>query len=277
MRLTVHHVTRYRFDPPARGIVQSLRLVPAPSGSQTIQSWVVDVPGSRRGSAFRDGAGDHVETVAFRGPVDAVEITVTGTVTTRDTAGVLKGVKETVPPAAYLRTTRATRPSRALDALAAGTAAADGPLARAHALSAAVADAIAYAPGQTHALTSAAEALDAGQGVCQDHAHAMIAVAVAAGLPARYVTGYLYTGDAAQAGPDRRTGEAAHAWAEVWVEGLGWTGFDPANRCCPDERYIRLGSGFDAADAAPIRGVARGEVAETLDVAVAVAMSQTQQ
>lgn len=273
MRLTVRHVTRYRFAPPARGIVQSLRLVPAPSGSQTIQTWTVDVPGAQRGSAFRDGAGDHVETVAFRGPVDAVEITVTGTVTTRDTAGVLKGVKEAIPPAAYLRTTRATRPSRALDALAAATSAADGPLARAHALSAAVSDAIAYAPGETHALTSAAEALDAGQGVCQDHAHAMIAVAVAAGLPARYVTGYLYTGEDVANTP----GEAAHAWAEVWVDGLGWIGFDPANRCCPDERYIRLGSGFDAADAAPIRGVARGEVAETLDVAVAVAQSQTQQ
>jgi len=273
MRLTVRHVTHYRFAPPARGIVQSLRLVPASSGSQTIHTWTVEVPGAQRGSAFRDGAGDHVETVAFRGPVDAVEITVTGTVTTRDTAGMLKGVKEAIPPAAYLRTTRATRPSRALDAIAAATSAADGPLARAHALSAAVADAIAYAPGQTHALTSAAEALDAGQGVCQDHAHAMIAVAVAAGLPARYVTGYLYTGDDGANTP----GEAAHAWAEVWVDGLGWIGFDPANRCCPDDRYIRLGSGFDAADAAPIRGVARGEVAETLDVAVAVAMSQTQQ
>jgi transglutaminase-like putative cysteine protease len=269
MRLTVRHETRYRFDPPARGLVQSLRLVPGPSASQKILDWAVDVPGAQRGASFRDGAGDHVDTVAIRGPVAEVAITVTGTVETADTAGVLKGVKETVPPHAYLRTTRATRASRALDALAAGTAASDGPLARAHALAAAVSDAIAYVPGETHALTSAAEALEAGAGVCQDHAHAMIAVAVAAGLPARYVTGYLFTGD--------DPGEAAHAWAEVWVEGLGWIGFDPANECCPDDRYIRLGSGYDAADAAPIRGVARGEVSETLDVAVAVAMAQTQQ
>jgi transglutaminase-like putative cysteine protease len=269
MRLTVRHETRYRFDPPARGLVQSLRLVPGPSASQKVITWAVDVPGAQRGAAFRDGAGDHVETVAIRGPVDEVTITVTGTVDTTDTAGVLKGVKETVPPGAYLRTTRATRISRALEALAAGTATADGPLARAHALAAAVSGAIAYAPGETHALTSAAEALDAGRGVCQDHAHAMIAVAVAAGLPARYVTGYLFTGD--------DPGEAAHAWAEVWVDGLGWVGFDPANGCCPDDRYIRLASGYDALDAAPVRGVARGDVTETLDVAVAVAMAQTQQ
>lgn len=269
MRLTVRHETRYRFDPPARGLVQSLRLVPGPSTSQTVIDWAVDVPGAQRGAAFRDGAGDHVETVAIRGPVGEVTILVTGTVVTADTAGVLKGVKEVVPPAAYLRTTRATRASRALEALSAATAAAEGSLARAHALAAAVADAIAYVPGETHALTSAAEALEAGAGVCQDHAHAMIAVAVAAGLPARYVTGYLFTGE--------DPGEAAHAWAEVWVDGLGWIGFDPANECCPDDRYIRLGSGYDAADAAPIRGVARGEVIETLDVAVAVAMAQTQQ
>ena len=83
-------------------------------------------------------------------------------------------------------------------------------------------------------------------------AHALIALAHAAGLPARYVTGYLLTGDDAEAG------EAAHAWAEIYVDGLGWIGFDPANRCCPDERYIRLGSGRDAREAAPIRGVSRG-------------------
>jgi transglutaminase-like putative cysteine protease len=69
-------------------------------------------------------------------------------------------------------------------------------------------------------------------------------------------------------GQDR--GEAAHAWAELWVAGLGWVGFDPANRCCPDARYIRLGSGMDARDAAPIRGIARGMGAETMDVSVAI-------
>ena len=52
--------------------------------------------------------------------------------------------------------------------------------------------------------------------------------------------------------------------------GLGWIGFDPANQCCPDERYVRLGSGLDASDAAPIRGIAAGQGIETMDVAVNV-------
>ena len=83
-----------------------------------------------------------------------------------------------------------------------------------------------------------------------------------ADLPARYVSGYLMSGGTGA--------EAAHAWAEIWVQGLGWIGFDPANACCPDDRYIRLGSGLDAQDAAPIRGIARGPGAEILDVSVAV-------
>jgi transglutaminase-like putative cysteine protease len=68
--------------------------------------------------------------------------------------------------------------------------------------------------------------------------------------------------------------EAAHAWAELWLEGLGWVGFDPANRCSPDERYIRLGSGLDAMDAAPIKGTARGQGAESLDVKLEVQQSE---
>jgi transglutaminase-like putative cysteine protease len=73
--------------------------------------------------------------------------------------------------------------------------------------------------------------------------------------------------------------EAAHAWAEIHVAGLGWVGFDPANECCPDARYIRLGSGLDAQDAAPIRGIARGQSAtapEALDVTVQVVAAAQQ-
>ena len=95
-------------------------------------------------------------------------------------------------------------------------------------------------------------------------AHALIAMARGQGIPARYVSGYLLNGDGG------KEYEAAHAWAELHVPGLGWVGFDPANECCPDGRYIRLGSGYDAADAAPIRGISRGTGGENLTVTVAV-------
>ena len=267
MRLTVRHETVYHFDPPMRGVVQSHRLTPSLFEGQQVIDWSVDVDGAARGAGFRDGAGDWIETLSLLGPVDQMAVVVTGEVETVDLAGVLRGHRESVPPMAYLRPTRATRADMALMELAGDAVAAleaGGTLEKAHALAAAVAEAIAYTPGETEHGTTAAEALAMGHGVCQDHAHALIACALSLDVPARYVTGYLFASE--------ETGlhEASHAWAELWVEGLGWVGFDPSNRCCPDERYIRLGSGADATEAAPIRGVAQGAGQERLDVRVIV-------
>jgi transglutaminase-like putative cysteine protease len=263
MQLTVDHVTRYRYDLPARSVVQSHRLTPSVFAGQRTLNWDVTVEGGTKGARHRDGAGDVVQGWTIAGPVTDISVLVRGTVETEDLAGVLRGHRETVAPDCYLRETVPTRIDVALAALADATSGPD-PLALAHALAAAVADAIAYRPGVTHAHTTAAEALALGEGVCQDHAHALIACARHRGLPARYVSGYLFS-DA-----DGQAHEAAHAWGELHVAGLGWVGFDPANRCCPDERYIRLGSGFDAQDAAPIRGIARGGGGEDMDVTVAI-------
>ncbi len=263
MRLTVDHVTRYNYDRPVRSVVQSHRLTPSVFDGQKAMSWEVTVTGGVRGSVFRDGAGDLVQAWTVAGPVSEVTVRVQGTVDTVDLTGVLRGHKEIAAPECYLRATQPTRADTALDALARKAEGGD-PLALAHSLSAAVADAIAYRPGVTSAHTTAAEALALGEGVCQDHAHALIAVARVRGLAGRYVSGYLF------ADADGQSHEAAHAWAELHLPGLGWVGFDPANRCCPDDRYIRLGSGFDAQDAAPIRGIARGGGKEAMDVTVAI-------
>jgi len=269
MILTVQHVTTYRYDRPVRGVVQSHRLTPSRFDGQRVIDWTIAVSDGIPGGSFRDGAGDWVSAHSARGPLTEITVTVAGRVETADLAGVLRGHRERVPPAAYLRDTLATRADLPLTEL--GRAAAEGTaegLERAHRMATAVADAIAYRPGATHAHTTAAEALSLGEGVCQDHAHALIALAVSQGMPARYVSGYLY---ATEEGAPH---EAAHAWVEVWVDRLGWVGFDAANRCCPDERYIRLGSGLDSRGAAPIRGISRGEGEESLDVAVAVEAAQ---
>jgi transglutaminase-like putative cysteine protease len=263
MKLTVDHVTRYLYDSPVRSLVQSHRLQPSVFAGQKVVDWSVTVFGGEKGAAHRDGAGDLVQGWTVTGPVSEVTVTVRGTVETQDLNGVLRGHKESVAPDCYMRATQATRADAALAALA-GKAVGATDLELAHALNAVVADAIAYLPGVTDAHTSAAEALALGVGVCQDHAHAMIAVARARGIAGRYVSGYLFS-DA-----DGQAHEAAHAWAELFLPGLGWVGFDPANRTCPDDRYIRLGSGLDAQDAAPIRGVARGGGKEAMDVTVAI-------
>lgn len=264
MRLQISHETVYGYDQPIRNLVQSLRLTPSVFEGQKMHEWSIDVTGGMRGPGFRDGAGDWIEGWTVRGPVEEIAVRVTGRIDTRDTAGVLRGHREAINPLAYLRDTNPTRVDTGLGELSASVTGTTDLLDLAHELSVAVGGAIRYTPGVTAAHTTAAEALALGEGVCQDHAHALIAVARNRDLPARYVSGYLHSTE------DGQSHDAAHAWAEVFVDGLGWVGFDAANHCCPDERYVRLGSGLDAQDAAPIRGVVRGLGEEKMVVAVRV-------
>ncbi|QMU58059.1 MAG: transglutaminase family protein [Boseongicola sp.] len=263
MRLAVNHKTSYAFDPPARGVAQSLRLWPSRFEGQSVTKWDVAIDGAVRGAGFRDGAGDWIETATMRGPVDKVVVEVSGTVETADLSGVLRGHRERISPLVYLRTTEFTASNADIRALANDAIASENdPLGRAHSLSHVITEAIEYIPNETDQGTTATEAVRAGKGVCQDHAHALIAAAISVDIPARYVTGYLHaSGDIAS---------ASHAWAELFVENLGWVGFDASNNMCPDARYIRLGSGFDSEDAAPIRGVTQGFAAEALSVDVSV-------
>lgn len=276
MILSIQHRTVYRYDQPMRGVVQSHRLTPSQFDGQRVRDWDVAVAcdqGARvvMGGSFRDGAGDLVRGCSVIGPVREVVVEVSGRVETTDLAGVLRGHRERIQPEVYLRPTAATAADKGIADLArrAGAELLPGdPLACAHQLAGAVQAEIAYRPGVTQAHTTGAEALAQGEGVCQDHSHALIAAALCLGIPGRYVSGYL------QATQDGEPHEAAHAWAELWIEGLGWVGFDASNGVCPDERYVRLGSGRDAREAAPIRGIARGPGSEALEVVVAVAIAQ---
>ncbi len=267
MKLHIRHVTHYKFDTPVKRLIQSHRLTPADHEGQKVLEWSVSCEGAIRGSSFLSGAGDYTETVCVQGPAEDIEIIVEGTVETQDCAGVLRGHREKVLPSAYLRPTQQTQPDAAIRSLAEtaieGLDVSAG-LDRAHALAAAVNDAIEYVSGETEPATTAAEALAGGKGVCQDHTHVLMSAARWVDMPARYVTGYLYSDANGQA-----HGES-HAWAELYVDGLGWVGFDAANRCCPNDLYVRLGSGLDAQDAAPIRGLIEGQATEDLTAKVVV-------
>ena len=118
-----------------------------------------------------------------------------------------------------------------------------------------VRDQFEYEPGRTRVHSTADEILNAGGGVCQDFAHLTIGVLRLAGVPARYVSGYLApapSGDAETIGA-----QASHAWLEAQLPGLGWTGFDPTHGCRVDERHLRVAVGRDYSDVPPMRGVYR--------------------
>ncbi|NQD94490.1 transglutaminase family protein, partial [Pseudomonas sp. CrR25] len=109
--------------------------------------------------------------------------------------------------------------------------------------------------------TSAAEAFAGRQGVCQDHAHAFLACARSLGIPARYVSGYLYAGNSEHL--------ASHAWAEAWLDGA-WYSFDVTNCLARPERHLKLAVGLDYLDACPVRGMRRGGGSEQMHAQVEV-------
>lgn len=271
MLLKIDHHTHYRYDSPQRRITQSLRLTPSDSEGQTSKNWTITAEGGQLGAGFTDGAGDWITTLTLARPITELTIHVAGEVETRDTSGVLKGHAETIHPCVYLRSTRLTEPDDALRDLAGKLSGGheQGTLALAHALSDGTLAEVDYRPGSTHHDYTAAEALAQKAGVCQDHTHVLIAMARHCGFPARYVIGYLFSDANGEAH------EASHAWAELHVNDLGWVGFDASNSVCPDERYLRIGSGLDAHDAAPIKGTVVGAGQEHLDVSLSV--SQVQQ
>ena len=276
MRMSIRHLTRYRYEPEAASAALRLRLWPPATAAQRPVSWAVRVNGESVEPILTDAQGDRIGLWHAHAPVAGIEIVAEGTVETADLAGVLKELPQHARPGLFLRETPLTGPSETIRELATRVAsgAADGDaLARGHALSAAVHDAIDYRPGVSDAGTTAAEALALGAGVCQDQAHVFIAAARAMEIPARYVIGYLH--DPHRQAPAGET----HAWPEAFVPGLGWTGFDVTNQICPTDLYVRLCCGLDAADAAPVRGTIRGEAEEEMAVEIAVrgAASQSQQ
>lgn len=266
MQLTIRHLTEYAYEPPAPRVALRLKMFPAATRAQTPVWWRVTVNGEEVAPMLTNAFGD-AEGLWFSGrDAEAAAVLAEGTVETTDTAGVL-GRLGPAPPALFLRETALTRADAEIRALA-QAAQGDEPLARMHALSAAAHEALVYRPGVTDPDTTAAQALALGAGVCQDKTHLFIAAARAAGVPARYVVGYLLD----EAAPLHET----HAWAEAHLDGLGWVGFDPTNQICPTESYVRLCAGLDADDAAPIRGSISGGAEHRMEISVDIAQNQGQ-
>ena len=269
MLISVRHVTRYTYAEPVAYTVQSLRLTPAPFDGQRIVEWRVRVAGAGPALQFKDGFGNLVDLITINASHEELVIEAGGRVETGDRNGMVAGLAKSIPQRVFLKETAQTKPDAAIRELANSVTGRDT-LDLLHRLVAAVRDRVDYVAGVTDVHTGAAEALADGKGVCQDHAHIFISAARLRTVPARYVTGYLVLESANAAA-------AHHAWAEAWVEGLGWVGFDIANRVCPTEKYVRLAAGLDAGTAAPVVGSRRGGARETLAVAVEVQQQSAQQ
>lgn len=267
MRLNIEHETHYRFGEPAHHSIQYLRLTPRNDSSQSAITWSVNTPGKMK--RWTDGFGNIAHVSVQNGVHDEVAVSVRGEVETFDTCGMLPA-DDGLPPLMFSRATTFTEVTPAIAALAEPfreRVADEGSIAALHALMLALHTSVSYRQGFTDVTTTAGEALERGAGVCQDHAHLFIACARVLGVPARYVSGYMYCVPQADESPSL----ASHAWAEAYIdEKVGWVSFDSANSRSATDAYVRLAVAFDYAGAAPIRGVRKGGGIEDMNVRVAV-------
>jgi transglutaminase-like putative cysteine protease len=267
MQMHIRHVTRYRYERPVKYSVQSLHLTPRRDLSQRALTWHIAAPGRRLEQIDAHGNISHLLTIEE--PHREIQIVVHGVVDTADTEA--RQDDGPLSPLAYLAPTVLTTPNDDLKAFAhqAMDSTAD-PRARAQRLAEAVVGAVRYKSGTSDVQDSAAVAFKSGEGVCQDHAHVYIASARSLGIPARYVSGYIYTGDSSDA--------ASHAWVDVWLGAeLGWQSIDVTHHRPAVRIYCRLAVGRDYLDAAPVRGVRHGGGGEKMEANVMVAESAQQQ
>ncbi|MEO1189807.1 MAG: transglutaminase family protein [Pseudomonadota bacterium] len=264
MRLHIHHTTQFHYDePPTYGLVQ-LRAAPQSSKAQSVIDWRIDLEGARHQARFDDQHGNRVDLIEVLPDAQMLEIGVAGEIDTLLEDGVLGAHYQSMPLWFYRRQTQLTAITEDLRALADSVVLpSENTISDLHAISQLIRDRVTYAPGETGVATTAGEALLDGKGVCQDHAHIFLSIVRHKGFPARYVSGYLLM-------DDRTSQDASHAWTEVYLDGLGWVGFDISNGISPDERYVRIAQGSDYADAAPTRGLTLGAGRENLIVSIQV-------
>jgi transglutaminase-like putative cysteine protease len=264
MRLKILHTTTYHFETPVTYGLQQLRLIPKSRTGQNVLHWAMQIDGGNLETEFTDHNQNRVSLVSFDAHARAIVLSCEGEVETTDNAGVTGRHGGFAPLWFFQGPTDLTRPGTRLRALVRGLKEeAPDDLPRLHALSARIRAAMPYEIGLTLAETTAEEALEHGGGVCQDHAHVFIAAARLMGYPARYVSGYLMMND-------RVHQDASHAWAEAYVDMLGWVGFDVSNGISPDPRYVRVATGRDYREAAPISGLRFGAGGEAMSIDIQV-------
>lgn len=270
MRLKIYHTTHYRYETPATYAIQVLRLSPRDHKGQYVCDWRLDINADCKLDSLQDPYGNQTHSFSVDGPLESLSISAIGEVETNDTSGIISGTRERLPRALYLRETSLTESDTIIRQFAEDISSAHASaheadtLTRLHALNGGIHKAIQFDTHATETTTTAIEAFSAKQGVCQDLAHIFISCCRHLNIPARYVGGYMYRSD----GENQQN--AGHAWAEAWIENVGWVGFDPAHGLCPNDAYIRVAVGLDFLAASPIRGVRYGGFGETMEVSVKI-------
>jgi transglutaminase-like putative cysteine protease len=268
MELHIRHETVYRYAESVRYTIQALHLTPRNEARQRVVSWSIVAPGRR--TEHVDAYGNIVHYLTVEVPHRELRVVVSGSVETDATEGQPNTGPAVLAPMIYRRVTPLTTCDAELQSFAARHLDARRDLRTSLVeLANGICGAVKYKTGATAVSDTAVSAFARGEGVCQDQAHVFIACCRAYGIPTRYVSGYLHTGDDGNV--------ASHAWAEAWLEAEQcWYGVDITHRKPVGASHCRLAVGRDYLDAAPVRGMRRGGGREEMHVSVLVAAAAQQ-
>jgi transglutaminase-like putative cysteine protease len=274
VKLEIEHSTRYRYSGPIAETVMEVRLQPMDGLGQRCLQFDLDVSAGIEPRTYRDGYGNNVHYFNLVRPHTGLSVTGRSVVETgrdldsdpgeelvhdflryRSPVKDVPGVREIARNHPIADAMSGPEVEQALDEL-----------------TLAISRDFAYDRAVTNVYSAVDDVLALRAGVCQDFAHLFIAVARAMGVPARYVSGYIHqpraAGNGRGQGSPGSVATASHAWAEAWVPGRGWVGYDATHPVRTSENHVRLAVGRDYSDAAPTRGIYVGSATGTMEVRV---------
>ena len=282
MLLEIRHVTQYHYDAPVRESVMEVWMQPQKVARQRLVSFELELDPPAQLFSYADTFGNAVYHFDVPQPHDRLTIVARSAIETqpppplpealdmgewdRLRSDFVRGENfDFLRPHGFAVETPALHAfieANNLNALRTRD-----PLTALRELNRIVYESFAYDPGVTEADSPIDHALEARSGVCQDFTHIMITICRLWGIPARYVSGYLFTDR--EAG-DRSDPDATHAWVEVFLPSTRWIGLDPTNNTMAGERHIAAAVGRDYGDVPPSRGVYKGEADSALAVGVSI-------
>jgi len=284
---SIRHTTTFSYEPAVRESVMEVRMQPRSDGQQHCLTFQLDISPAANIMQYRDFLGNTVHHFDIAGNHNRVKVTAESTVEVEAAAiprpadsgdwSDLDRLVATEDHWEMLLPSQFAKPSPRLQSLARQLQCKrrDTPLQLLVELTEAIYESFDYVKNSTKVDSPIDDALNTRQGVCQDFAHIMIALVRPLNIPCRYVSGYMFHRDEADAEePKYRSLEgASHAWVEALMPDLGWVAFDPTNNLIGADRHIRVAVGRDYADVPPTRGVHKGEAHGELSVAVTVSPS----
>lgn len=290
MRLAIRYVSRFRYPESAWDSHNVLRACPTSDASQRLLDYRLDVEPTARVATHVDSWGTRVDEIQVRDQHRELEVVARATVETSprpephgSAEAVGLGAEAFREPSfrdahwVFLQPTRhAGMPAAVVEAAQEAIRGPGGALEVIEAIHARVHGSLAYQPGTTYIGQDVGAVLAGGMGVCQDFVHVGLATYRAAGVPARYVSGYFYAIDGTE-GEMPTSAEISvqtHAWLEVAIPGWGWWALDPTNHLVAGERHVKIGHGRDYDDVLPLRGVYYGTSEQQLHVEVGMSRGE---